>query len=210
MDVCMLCYKVDDYTKFIYPLKLHESLASGLPCVGAPDSALSRSSASVLDLAGTVEEWSEALAAALSPTARSEARSAARREVARHHDWDRLVHQIATAIGDRLGPSYRQRVQQGMPASPRRIVLARAAMIRVKAAEPRWRRWRHRADLVSHLARREFSLRYHDSALGVLWSLLLPLGPAARPRLPVPARYPARYRRLPGVRPQRPAAVAMV
>ena len=36
MDVCMLCYKVDDYTKFIYPLKLHESLATGLPCVGAP------------------------------------------------------------------------------------------------------------------------------------------------------------------------------
>lgn len=30
-------------------------------------------------------------------------------------------------------------------------------------------------DLVSHLARREFSLRYHDSALGVLWSLMLPL-----------------------------------
>ena len=48
-------------------------------------------------------------------------------------------------------------------------------MIRVDAAEPRWRRWRHRADLVLHLARREFSLRYHDSALGVLWSLLLPL-----------------------------------
>lgn len=43
------------------------------------------------------------------------------------------------------------------------------------AAEPRWHRWRHRVDLVSHLARREFSLRYHDSALGVLWSLLQPL-----------------------------------
>ena len=48
-------------------------------------------------------------------------------------------------------------------------------MIHVDVAEPRWRRWRHRADLVLHLARREFSLRYHDSALGVLWSLLLPL-----------------------------------
>jgi glycosyltransferase involved in cell wall biosynthesis len=116
MDACMLCYKVDGYTKFIYPLKLHESLASGRPCVGAPIPTL-QEFRSVLDLAGTVEEWSEALAAALSPTARLEDRSAAGREVARHHDWDRLVHQIATAIGDRLGPSYRQRIQQGMPDS---------------------------------------------------------------------------------------------
>jgi hypothetical protein len=71
----------------------------------------------VLDLASTVEEWSEALAAALTPAARSEARTAARREVARQHDWDGLVHQIATALCDRLGASYRQRVQQGMPES---------------------------------------------------------------------------------------------
>src|SRR5262249_46664820 len=31
MDVSALAYRVDDYTKFIYPLKLHESLASGHP-----------------------------------------------------------------------------------------------------------------------------------------------------------------------------------
>jgi ABC-type polysaccharide/polyol phosphate export permease len=43
------------------------------------------------------------------------------------------------------------------------------------ATAARWRVWRQRADLVAHLARREFSLRYQDSALGVLWSLLLPL-----------------------------------
>ena len=29
LDVCMLCYEVTGYTKFIYPLKLHEYLASG-------------------------------------------------------------------------------------------------------------------------------------------------------------------------------------
>ena len=76
MDGCMLCYKVDDYTKFIYPLKLHESLATGLPCVGAPIRTF-REFTSVLDLAATVEEWSEALAATMTPAARSEARSAA-------------------------------------------------------------------------------------------------------------------------------------
>ena len=116
MDVCMLCYKVDDYTKFIYPLKLHESLATGLPCVGAPIRTF-QEFPEVLDLADTVEEWSEALAAALSPPARSDARRAARREVARQHDWDRLVHTIAATIADRLGPSYRQRVEQARPDS---------------------------------------------------------------------------------------------
>jgi glycosyltransferase involved in cell wall biosynthesis len=116
MDVCTLCYNVDDYTKFIYPLKLHESLASGHPCVGAPIRTLQAFHA-VVDVANTVEEWSEALATTLSPSAHSEARIAARRAVARDHDWERLVDQIAVALGERLGSSYRQRIQHGIPAS---------------------------------------------------------------------------------------------
>jgi hypothetical protein len=116
IDVCTLCYNVDDYTKFIYPLKLHESLASGRPCVGAPIQTL-REFASVLDVANSVEEWSEAISAALGPAPCSETRVAARRAVAREHDWDRLVHHIAAALGDRLGASYLRRVQQIMPAS---------------------------------------------------------------------------------------------
>jgi ABC-type polysaccharide/polyol phosphate export permease len=49
------------------------------------------------------------------------------------------------------------------------------SMMRVDAASLRWRRWRHRADLLSHLTRREFTVRYHDSTLGVLWFLAVPL-----------------------------------
>ena len=107
----MLCYKVDDYTKFIYPLKLHESLATGLRCVGAPIRTF-REFPKVLDVASTVEEWSAALAAALtssprarSPSRRSGARGASPRSIG-------LVHTIATALGELLGPSYLQRVQQ--------------------------------------------------------------------------------------------------
>jgi homopolymeric O-antigen transport system permease protein len=33
----------------------------------------------------------------------------------------------------------------------------------------------YRGDLMAHLVRRDFTLRYHDSTLGVLWSLLHPL-----------------------------------
>lgn len=36
MDVCLLPYKANDYTKYIYPLKLHEYLAGGKPIVGTP------------------------------------------------------------------------------------------------------------------------------------------------------------------------------
>ncbi len=116
MDVCTLCYKVDDYTKFIYPLKLHESLASGLPCVGAPIRTLREFAVGPRSggYGGGMVRGSRR--GDDRPAARSEARSAARRAVARDHDWDRLVHQIATALGERLGPSYRQRVQQGLPA----------------------------------------------------------------------------------------------
>lgn len=33
----------------------------------------------------------------------------------------------------------------------------------------------HRAEVIRHLVRRDFRLRYHDSTLGLAWSLLLPL-----------------------------------
>lgn len=36
IDVCMLPYKMNDYTKYIYPLKLHECLDGGRPIVGRP------------------------------------------------------------------------------------------------------------------------------------------------------------------------------
>jgi lipopolysaccharide transport system permease protein len=37
------------------------------------------------------------------------------------------------------------------------------------------RSWRHHLDLVAHLTRRDFLLSYRGSALGLAWSLLLPL-----------------------------------
>ena len=38
-DVCMLPYRVDDYTRYIDPLKLGEYMASGRPAVGTHDSS---------------------------------------------------------------------------------------------------------------------------------------------------------------------------
>ena len=114
MDVCLLCYKINAYTQFIYPLKLHESLASGRPCVGSPIRTL-QAFGSIMRLATTIDEWSQAIDATLTMTARSDTEAAARRDVARHHDWDRLVHTIARVLCERLGPAYGKRFEARAP-----------------------------------------------------------------------------------------------
>lgn len=114
MDARVLCYKIDDYTKYIYPLRLHESLATGVPCIGVHLPVL-ESFRSVVRLASSVDDWSAALAWALTPEAMAEPDREARRDVARRHDWDRLVHQMAEALGDRLGPAYRHAIPRDVP-----------------------------------------------------------------------------------------------
>jgi glycosyltransferase involved in cell wall biosynthesis len=108
MDVCMLCYAVNDYTKFIYPLKLHEYLASGRPVVGAPIHSL-HEFAHIIRLAQTTEEWSAALNDMLAPAVHSSEQVEARRRIARQYDWNILVRCIARTLCSRLGPSYLER-----------------------------------------------------------------------------------------------------
>lgn len=102
MDVCMLCYDLTGYTKFIYPMKLHEYLACGSPVIGTPIDSL-REFSDVIHLARTPEEWSHALDKALSPEERSPERLARRVRVAKEHDWDGLVRSIAGKLYGRLG-----------------------------------------------------------------------------------------------------------
>ncbi len=102
LDVCMLCYEVNNYTKFIYPLKLHEYLASGRPVVGSPICSL-QEFAHLISLAYTVDDWSAALNAALNPSADSAERRSARQAAAQQHDWHLLVSKIATAMIQQLG-----------------------------------------------------------------------------------------------------------
>jgi glycosyltransferase involved in cell wall biosynthesis len=111
MDVCMLCYRVNGYTKFIYPLKLHEYLASGRPVVGSPIRSL-QDFAHIIELARTPGEWSRALNDALAPAACSATQVEARRSIARQHDWHRLIARIARTMCRRLGPAYLERFEQ--------------------------------------------------------------------------------------------------
>src|SRR5262249_27620893 len=114
LDVCMLCYEVNDYTKFIYPLKLHEYLASGRPVVGSPIRSV-QEFAHIIKLAQTTDEWSQALHDSLAPAASSAGQVEARQSVARQHDWNRLVKLIARALCDRLGPVYLERFEKIPP-----------------------------------------------------------------------------------------------
>ena len=114
MDVGMLCYKVNGYTKFIYPLKLHEYLASGRPCVGPPIRSLEEFS-HVIHLARTTDEWSYALTKALSPEANTSTEVTLRRGVARQYDWNKLAWVIADALSTRLNLGGLERFEKFSP-----------------------------------------------------------------------------------------------
>jgi glycosyltransferase involved in cell wall biosynthesis len=100
-DVCLMPYKVNDYTKYIYPLKLHEYLASGRPVVTVPLPAL-RGSEHLVDIASGVSEWEHAIRRQLEPAAMDAERQRARRAEARQHDWSVIADRIAAIIRDRV------------------------------------------------------------------------------------------------------------
>lgn len=111
MDVCVLPYVLNDYTRYIYPLKLHEYLAGGRPVVGAPIRSL-ESFNHIIRLAGTEDEWSAAIEEALQREMNTVERIDARRTVARNHDWEALVATIAGTMCERLGPEYQHRFHE--------------------------------------------------------------------------------------------------
>ncbi len=109
MDVAMLCYSLTDYTNFIYPLKIHESFASGVPVVATPIRSL-QGFAELIQFATGQEEWSAGLARALAMPVEDPAWQAPRREVAARHDWNLLVNRIARALAERAGAAYLARL----------------------------------------------------------------------------------------------------
>jgi glycosyltransferase involved in cell wall biosynthesis len=101
-DVCMLPYCVDDYTKYINPLKLSEYMASGRPAIGAPILPL-REVAGLIMLAETPAEWRQAISASLLPAANTPEERAKRQSWAKARTWDALVESILAKVEEHLG-----------------------------------------------------------------------------------------------------------
>jgi glycosyltransferase involved in cell wall biosynthesis len=99
-DVCLMPYAIDGYTHFIYPVKVHEYLATGNPVVASALPNL-REFADVLSFGGDADEWSCAIARALATRGDEKARDA-RRAVARRHDWAALAGRVTSILHDRL------------------------------------------------------------------------------------------------------------
>lgn len=112
-DVCIMPYRKDGYTKFIYPLKLHEYLAAGRPTVGTSIRSL-QDFANVISLADTYEEWSTAIAEGLKLSANTVERCEIRRAVALEYDWASVTRKIAFTIAGRL-----DRKNAGVPIQER-------------------------------------------------------------------------------------------
>lgn len=113
MDVLLLCYKVNSYTHCIYPLKLHQYLASGRPVIGSNIRSLQVFQA-VIHLPTTIEEWSQSIRKAVLSHNMGQNRAAedTGRALAQQHDWKHLVGKIAAAFSVGLGPSFEQRFQK--------------------------------------------------------------------------------------------------
>lgn len=99
-DVCIMPYVHDDYTRYIYPLKLHEYLATGQPVVGTPIDALLEYR-HLVSLAGPASDWISAIRRSLDGHAPASAE--ARIATAARHDWSILTRRVAETIAGRLG-----------------------------------------------------------------------------------------------------------
>jgi glycosyltransferase involved in cell wall biosynthesis len=101
-DVSLMPYEINEYTHFIYPVKVHEYLAAGSPVVASPLPNLHEFE-NVLTFAGSVDEWSRAIAEALATRDNVCARTA-RQGVASRHDWTTLANKVLSILQARLQP----------------------------------------------------------------------------------------------------------
>jgi len=92
MDVNTLCYRSTEggWWTDVYPLKLHEYLATGRPVVGA-DIEVNREFKQVVAIADTADDWEQALEQAL---AGGIGTPAERRQVAAENSWDGRLDQL--------------------------------------------------------------------------------------------------------------------
>jgi hypothetical protein len=96
-----MCYRTDGegWWKSIYPLKLHEYLASGKPVISAPLASV-QPFAHVVEIANSVADWISAIEHALSHGGL--ASPGERLAVANKNTWDLRVDQLEQWLGEMI------------------------------------------------------------------------------------------------------------
>jgi len=94
LDICLMPYKLNEWTRSIDPLKMYEYLAAGRPVVSTPIPAAMAFSRWVSVADG--EHFAEAVQAAMAQD--DEAARAERRRVAAQHSWEARVEFIASQL----------------------------------------------------------------------------------------------------------------
>jgi len=107
-DIAVMPYIISDYTNFIYPLKVHEYFATGVPVVATPIRSLLGFSEE-LKLADSESEWSSAIDHILRAERDNTELAERRRKLASMHDWGAITASVAGLMCRRLGAEYAER-----------------------------------------------------------------------------------------------------
>lgn len=99
LDVCMMCYLVNEWTFYGYPLKMHEYLACGKPCISA-DLPEVRLFSNVLKIAHSYKEWHDLIDQELKHMSPDSVRK--RMAVAKNNSWNARVNSILTILNDKF------------------------------------------------------------------------------------------------------------
>ncbi len=102
-DVATVPYRLSEYTHHVYPVKLNEYLAMGLPVVSSPLAEVghfNRRHGEVIAVADTPAGFEAAIVEALGATTQASAN--ARRAVARANSWPARFEQMTSVIEDAL------------------------------------------------------------------------------------------------------------
>jgi glycosyltransferase involved in cell wall biosynthesis len=98
-DVCAMFYRERGWANSVYPLKLHEYLASGKPCVGSGLTSL-RGFSEVVQIATTTQEWLEAIQVAIDD--KDPKRAERRVQIAYENRLETRIASIENAIEQKM------------------------------------------------------------------------------------------------------------
>jgi glycosyltransferase involved in cell wall biosynthesis len=99
MNVCAIPNRVNEFTRFVYPIKLHEYLAAGKAVVASPLLSLTPFE-DVIHIATSAAEWGKYLDQALAETGPEQVER--RQALASQHTWEHRAEKVHVLLSDAL------------------------------------------------------------------------------------------------------------